>query len=468
MAAKCMLVGGTGSHVGKSWMAAAICRWLRRRGLRVAPFKAQNMSNNSFPCPAGGEIGRAQVVQAEACGLEPSSDMNPILLKPNSDNGSQVVLNGKVWKNLKAREYYEHFDFLLGQVQQAFARLAREYDFVVIEGAGSIAELNLRRTDLVNLGLAKLLQAPTLLVADIDRGGVFAAVYGTMALIEPEEAKLVRSFAVNRFRGDPALFHDGRRILEDKASRPCLGVFPYVHDLHIDEEDGVALDYLAPAPQDGPRIAILRFPRISNLTDFQLLRWADWIQSANDASYDIVILPGTKNPVADLAWMRSRGLDEWVRRQHEIGAVVLGICGGYQILGERIDDPFAVESGDGSVEGLGLLPVTTVLEREKVTQVVKGATPGGVRFPAYEIHMGKTTRPAGSSPFAYVEGREEGLRAGRCWGTYLHGALESVAVIGELFGVELPPVASKDFRYDRLADWFEESADTKLFEDLYL
>ena len=289
-----------------------------------------------------------------------------------------------------------------------------------------------------------------------------------MALIEPEEAKLVRSFAVNRFRGDPALFHDGRRILEDKASRPCLGVFPYVHDLHIDEEDGVALDYLAPAPQDGPRIAILRFPRISKLTDFQLLRWADWIQSANDASYDIVILPGTKNPVADLAWMRSRGLDEWVRRQHEIGAVVLGICGGYQILGERIDDPFAVESGDGSVEGLGLLPVTTVLEREKVTQVVKGATPGGVRFPAYEIHMGKTTRPAGSSPFAYVEGREEGLRAGRCWGTYLHGALESVAVIGELFGVELPPVASKDFRYDRLADWFEESADTKLFEDLYL
>ena len=278
-----MMVGGTGSHVGKSWMATAICRWLRRRGVAVAPFKAQNMSNNSFPCPQGGEIGRAQVTQAEACGLEPSPDMNTILLKPNSDQGSQVVLNGKAWKNLGAREYYEHYDTPARAVHEAYDRLASRFDYVVIEGAGSLAEINPRRTDLVNLGLARSLKAPVPLTADIDRGGVFAAVYGTLALVEPEEGKLIRSFAVNRFRGDPTLFRDGRKNLEQKASRPCLGVFPHLDGVHIDEEDGVALDYVIPAPSDGPRIAILRLPRISNPTDFQLLRWADWFDESADA-----------------------------------------------------------------------------------------------------------------------------------------------------------------------------------------
>ncbi len=274
--------------------------------------------------------------------------MNPILLKPNSDQGSQVVLNGKSWKNLGAREYYEHFDTLARAVHEAYDRLAARFDYVVIEGAGSLAEINLRRTDLVNLGLARSLGAAVLLTADIDRGGVFAAVYGTMALVEPEEAKLIRSFAVNRFRGDPSLFRDGREILEQKASRPCLGVFPHLDGVHIDEEDGVALDYVTPAPTDGPRIAVVRLPRISNLTDFQLLRWADWIHNDRDADYDIVILPGSKNPIADLASMRARGLDKWVIRRHAAGALVLGICGGYQILGERIEDPLALESDAGS------------------------------------------------------------------------------------------------------------------------
>ncbi len=468
MAAKCMMVGGTGSHVGKSWMATAICRWLRRRGLAVAPFKAQNMSNNSFPCPEGGEIGRAQVTQAEACGLEPSPDMNPILLKPNSDQGSQVVLNGKAWKNLGAREYYEHYDTLAGAVHEAYDRLAARYDYIVIEGAGSLAEINLRRTDLVNLGLARSLGAAVLLTADIDRGGVFAAVYGTMALVEPEEAKLIRSFAVNRFRGDPSLFRDGREILEQKASRPCLGVFPHLDGVHIDEEDGVALDYVTPAPTDGPRIAVVRLPRISNLTDFQLLRWADWVHNDRDVDYDIVILPGSKNPIADLAWMRARGLDKWVVRRHAAGALVLGICGGYQILGERIEDPLALESDAGSVNGLGLLPVTTVIERDKVTRAVAAQTPGGAAFSAYEIHMGRTTRPSGSKPFALVGDREEGIRDGRCLGTYLHGALEHAAVVEEVLSVRVPPAPDKDACYDRLADWFEEAADTKLFEELYL
>ena len=478
MAAKSMLIGGTGSHVGKSWMAVAICRWLRRRGIRVAPFKAQNMSNNSFPCVGGGEIGRAQVVQAEACGLAPSRDMNPILLKPNTDTSSQVVVQGKPWRNLSAREYYEHFDFLLERVQESYDRLAAAHDFIVIEGAGSLVELNLRRTDLVNLGLARRLGAPALLVGDIDRGGIFAAIYGTIDLLEPEDAQLIRAFAVNRFRGDPTLFEDGARLLAEKASRPCLGVFPYLDDVEIDEEDGVSPGHLRPRREGQPRIAILRFPRISNLTDFRLLRWAEWIHREEAGVFDVVILPGSKNPVADLGWMRSRGLDGWVRRQHAGGALVLGICGGYQMLGERIDDPLAVESAEGSVRGLGLLPVTTLLEPEKTTEVVQAQTPAGNTFTAYEIHMGKTQRPAGGIPFATVQGkdvegravqgREEGLRVGRCIGTYLHGALENESVIEELLGIKLPPAPSKDASYDRLADWFDETADTKLFESLYL
>jgi adenosylcobyric acid synthase len=278
MSARALMVGGTASHVGKSWMATAICRSLHRKGVRVAPFKAQNMSNNSYPCPGGGEIGRAQVAQAEACGLEPSPDMNPILLKPSSDGASQVVLQGEVWRNLTAAEYYRQYDFLLRKVDESYARLAAQYDFIVLEGAGSIAELNLRNMDLVNLGLAHHLNVPVLLVADIDRGGVFASICGTISLLEPDEASLIRAFAVNRFRGDPALFAGAVQLLEEKTARPCHGVFPFVEDVYLDEEDSVALDHWQPSPQDGLSIAILQFPRVSNHTDFQHLIGAFWIQ----------------------------------------------------------------------------------------------------------------------------------------------------------------------------------------------
>src|SRR6516165_7143261 len=232
--ARALMVAGTASHVGKSWMATAICRWMARQGWRVAPFKAQNMSNNSYPCAGGGEIGRAQVAQARACFLEPEPDMNPILLKPNSDTQSQVVLNGKVWRTLPAREYYSHFPYMLERVMDAYARLAARYEFIVLEGAGSISELNFKATDLVNLGLATRLNVPVLLTADIDRGGVFAAVVGSFALLDDHERRLVRSFAINRFRGDPSLFQDGARLLEGRTQKPCLGVFPYLHDVPLD------------------------------------------------------------------------------------------------------------------------------------------------------------------------------------------------------------------------------------------
>ncbi|MBI3681542.1 MAG: cobyric acid synthase [Acidobacteria bacterium] len=467
-----IFIGGTGSHAGKSWMAAAVCRFLKRRGYQVAPFKAQNMSLNSYPCREGGEIGRAQVAQAEACGLEPSADMNPILLKPNTDTESQVILLGKVWRNLPAHEYYLHFDFLLEQVLAAYGRLRAQYEFLVIEGAGSVSEINFRHVDLVNLGLARRLDAPGLLVADIDRGGVFASVAGTFAVLDQEERDVLRSFAVNRFRGDPALFGGGVRELENRAARKCLGVFPHLENVRLDEEDSVWFDRRAPRCGFGGDVAILQFPLCSNFTDFQLLPGAWWVDRPLGRQFRLVILPGSKNTLSDLAWMRARRLDDWVLRQHAGGARILGVCGGYQMLGEAIEDPHGIESDRGCAQGLGLLPVRTVLSPEKTTRVVEAQTPSGVRFSAYEIHMGVTARGHGFAPFAVVKDEPEGIRAGNCYGTYLHGALENPAVLEELRGAsppgEDPPVRDKDAAYDALADWFEQHADLRLFEELYL
>ena len=467
--ARALMVGGTASHVGKSWMATAICRWLARQGYRVAPFKAQNMSNNSYPCQVGGEIGRAQVEQAQACFLQPEPDMNPILLKPNSDIGSQVVLNGRMWNTLSSREYYQHFPFLLEQVVGAYRRLAARHEFIVMEGAGSIAELNLKRTDLVNLGLATRLGVPVLLVADIDKGGVFAAVAGTFALLEESERALVRGFAVNRFRGDPSLFQDGVEILETRTSKPCLGVFPYLPDAMLDEEDAVSLERREKRSSVNSSIAIVRFPRISNFSDFRLMPDARWVSHPVPGNFDYVILPGTKNTVGDLLWMRSVRLDQWVLQQHRQGSHIIGVCGGYQMLGESIEDPLCLESGTGRVDGLKLLPSRTLLRPEKTTRTVKAVTPAGHRFEAYEIHLGQTTQPEGIQPFAVLsDGTKDGIRLHRCTGTYLHGALEHPMVLSELLKQEVPVAPCRDAIYEKLADWFDNHVDHNRFKELYL
>jgi adenosylcobyric acid synthase len=465
--AKPIFVGGVASHAGKSWMATAICAWLRQRGHSVAPFKAQNMSNNSCACRCGAEIGRAQAAQAEACGLEPESDMNPILLKPQSDRGSQVVLDGRVWKTLAAREYYEHFDFLLDRVLAAYDRLSARFEYIVIEGAGSVAEMNLKSHDLCNLGLAHRLDAPGLLVADIDRGGVFASIIGTYCLLDDTEKALLRSFAVNRFRGDAALFAPGVEILQARTGRPCLGVFPMAREIELDPEDGVCLEDAGPRRDLGLRVAIVRLPHISNFTDFRLLTpFAEWITRPADSRFDVVVLPGTKNTIGDLKWLRAAGLADWVVAQSAAGAKVIGICGGYQMLGESIADPLGVESA-GEVEGLGLLPVRTTMRAEKTVRPVQASTPSGISFAAYEIHIGETTRHSGAAPFATLaDGAADGLRLGSHIGTYLHGALECPRVLSELLGTPVPEPTPKRRNYELLAEWFDQHQ--RGFQELYL
>ena len=456
MKARPLFIGGTSSNAGKSWMATAICAWLRRRGVAVAPFKAQNMSNNSYPCRGGGEIGRAQVAQAEACGLEPEPAMNPILLKPNGGL-SQVVVNGRVWKTLLPRAYYAHFNELLPEVLAAYEDLARRFDVIVVEGAGSVSELNLRPHDLVNLGLVTRIRAPWLLVADVERGGVFASVIGTVGLLDADERALFRGFAINKFRGDASLFDEGVRILEAQTGSPCFGVFPYAEDIRLDAEDSLALDVRprAPAPR-GASLAIVRLPHLSNATDFRLLTWADWVTSPPARRYDFIVLPGSKNTIADLRWLRAQGLDEWIVGERTRGATVIGVCGGFQMLGRTIRDPHGVESAAGAADGLGLVSAETTLTTDKTTRVIGATTPGGVRFTAYEIHLGVTTLGARTDPFARLDdGTADGVRAKGVVGTYLHGALEHAAVCSELFGVPISAGTAKDAEYRRLADWFE-------------
>ena len=435
--------------------------------MSVAPFKAQNMSNNSYPCRDGGEIGRAQVAQAEACGLEPETAMNPILLKP-SGGVSQVVVRGRVWKTLPPREYYEHADGLRGTVLEAYHDLAGRFDVVVIEGAGSVTELNLRDHDIVNLDLVTRLHAPWLLVADIERGGVFASVIGTVQLVTPEERALFRGFAINKFRGDPSLFDEGVRILEARTASRCFGVFPYAADISLDAEDSLALETRPRTrPPAGARIAIAHFPHLSNATDFRLLTWADWLTTPPAGDYDFVILPGSKNTMADLGWLRASGLADWLLAQRQRGAVLVGICGGFQMLGRTIRDPAGVESASGEVDGLGVLPAETELTRDKATRAVAATTRGGVAFGGYEIHLGKTTvdRDAPAAPFARLDdGADEGVWMDGVIGTYLHGAFEHAGVCAEVFGVTPPAVASKAEGYRRLAVWFEQHA--RHLEDL--
>jgi adenosylcobyric acid synthase len=437
------MIQGTSSSVGKSLLTAGLCRAFARRGVRVAPFKAQNMSNNAAVCADGAEIGRAQAVQATAAGVDPTADMNPVLLKPEADARSQVVVLGRHWQTLRAATFYRRKEELWPVVTAALDRLRSAHDLVLIEGAGSPVELNLRALDIINMAVARHARAPVLLVGDIDRGGIFAQLLGTLWLLEPGDRALVRGLVVNRFRGDRALFADGVRILEERGGVPVLGVVPYLKGLTIPEEDAVALDVQgANIRVPGIDVAVVRLPHIANFDDFDSLREEPGVGLRYAATVEelgrphAVILPGTKSTVADLEWLRSQGLAEAIQTLAGQGVAVVGICGGYQMLGRVIRDPQGVESGRPATEGLGLLPIDTVFGATKATYQVQGRVRGGPGWlgavagrevEGYEIHLGvsdggrawleiarRNDQPAGHSDGAVTED-------GRVWGCYLHG-----------------------------------------------
>ena len=466
--ARVIMLQGTASHAGKTVLAAALCRIYARRGYAVAPFKAQNMALNSAVTATGDEMGRAQVFQAQAAGLEPHVDMNPVLLKPSSGSACQVVVMGKPVGHLSVAGYHAYQAEVWPVVTAALARLRAASDLVVIEGAGSSAEINLRDSDIVNMKVARHAQAPVLLVGDIDRGGVFAALVGHMELFSPAERELVRGFVVNKFRGDAAQLESGLTFLEERTGVPTLGVVPWLEGWRGDEEDSVALDAagsLSPGarPADGPhaalRIAVVRLPFLSNTTDFEALAGepdvaVDFVDTpAELGGAAAVVLPGTKSTVADLAWLRERGLAAALAQAAAAGVPVIGICGGYQMLGRRILDPGAIESCDGETDGLGLLDVETTFAGEKRTVRVAGETSGaalaaaGTALRGYEIHQGRTTVPAGVRPLTWLravagEGgsgaaaggasaafHQDGAVSadGRVCGTYLHGLFDEAA-----------------------------------------
>jgi adenosylcobyric acid synthase len=444
-----LLVAGTTSDAGKSVLTAGLCRWLARQGVKVAPFKAQNMSLNSAVTVDGAEIGRAQAVQAAAAGIEPEAAMNPVLLKPGSDRTSQVVLLGKPYADVSAVSYREHKAALLEVSLECLADLRRRFDMVVCEGAGSPAEINLRSTDIANMGLARAAGLPVLVVGDINPGGVFAALFGTVALLSREDQALVAGFVINKFRGDVALLEPGLAMLQQLTGRPTYGVLPWTEGLELDVEDSLGLSVpVAPVPalgRDVLRVSVIRLPRLSNWTDVDalrsepgvLVRFATTPEELADA--DLVVLPGSRATVQDLAWLRTRGLADVLAERARTQRPVLGICGGYQMLGRSVVD--GVESRAGEVAGLGLLPVRTVFGPDKVLGRPVGSYGPHAVTTAYEIHHGVIAREGGEALFA----PDEGCRAGSVLGTVWHGALESDGVRRALLG-EVAEAAGRDWQ----------------------
>jgi adenosylcobyric acid synthase len=475
-----LLVAGTHSDAGKSVVVAGICRWLAREGIRVAPFKAQNMALNSYVTREGAEIGRAQAAQAAAAFVEPEAAMNPVLLKPSAERRTQVIVRGKPWATASARSYQGMKEDLLPVVLDSLEDLRRRFDVVVCEGAGSPAEINLRPYDLANMGLARAAKLPVLLVGDIDRGGLFASLYGTIALLSPEDQAHVGGFLVNKFRGDPAVLAPGLGQLEHLTGRPFFGTLPYVPGLELDGEDSLALDApretKPPLGRDVLRVAVARLGRISNFTDFDALAHEPGVSvtfttsAAEILAADLAVLPGTKATVADLADLRSRGLDQAFAERARRGLPTLGVCGGYQMLGERIVD--GVESGEAKVFGLGLLPVETVFEEEKLLARPSGWAPefGDAEVSGYEIRHGRVIRHGGDPLFA-TGGSDGGCRVGPVFGTSWHGVMESDAfrrsflqwVAGER-GLDWTPgkesfADAREERLEKLGDLIAENVD---------
>lgn len=493
---KTLMVQGTTSDAGKSVMVAGLCRLLQRRGLSVAPFKPQNMALNSAVTADGGEIGRAQAVQARACGLPPHIDMNPVLLKPNSDTGAQVIIHGKALSNMEAQAYHDYKKVALEAVLTSHRRLGERYDWVIVEGAGSPAEINLRANDIANMGFAEAVDCPVILIADIDRGGVFAHLVGTLALLAESEQRRVCGFMINRFRGDIALLQSGLDWLEDHTGKPVLGVIPYLHDLHLEAEDAISTSQHQDQAQI--RVVVPVLSRISNHTDFDVLRMHPQVdlkfigKGQAIPPCELVILPGSKSVCRDLDFLRDNDWDEQLQRHLRYGGKVLGICGGFQMLGTAVHDPLGIEGPSGSRDGLKLLDMETILAEEKILRQVQGrcitplqpGQPGDAPMPdneiagqeivGYEIHAGRSSGAALSRPFAALKpqgGDQQHFDGavsadGQVAGTYVHGVFDQEAARNAILqwaGVR--EVRSLDYEalieanLDRLADAIEQAVD---------
>lgn len=436
---------GTASSVGKSLLAAAFCRIFKQDGYQVAPFKSQNMSLNSFITSKGLEMGRAQVFQAEAAGIEPRVEMNPILLKPTTDVGSQVIVNGEVKENMAASQYFKYKAQLGKMVNETYHQLAEEFEIMVLEGAGSPAEINLKDGDIVNMGMAQMAESPVILIGDIDRGGVFASLYGTVELLEPEERQLVKGIIINKFRGDVTLLKPGLRQLEDLIDIPVLGVVPYL-DIQIDDEDSVTERFKGRKSGEGLKVQVILLPHISNFTDFTPLEMEEdlilsYVRRPEELDEpDLLIIPGSKNTLEDRRYLQHSGWDSTLRRFARDGGLLLGICGGYQILGKMLHDPYNTESSLKSLPGLGILDVTTEMAEEKTTRQVEGVwqyednyyfvNMSGMKITGYEIHMGLTQQEQGVEKPIYIEQDQSwdgGInQQGNIVGTYLHGIFENL------------------------------------------
>lgn len=469
---------GTGSDVGKSIINAGFCRIFKQDGYSPAPFKAQNMSLNSFAGIDGLELGRAQAVQAEACGIEPCSEMNPILLKPTSHQNAQVVLNGKPIGNQSAKAYFlgTDRDALFAEAMKAYHKLESQYNPMVIEGAGSISEINLREKDITNMRVGLAVNAAVILVADIDRGGVFGSVYGTLELLPPEERTLIKGILINKFRGDIDLFTEGRKMLEQLTGVPVVGVVPYFRDIHIDDEDSVVIDHKSGKTKDGlVNVAVVLLRRMSNFTDFNVLERIPEINlfyTANPEEIekaDVVVIPGSKNTMADLEHLRKTGLAKAILNSHEKGSAVFGICGGYQMMGREIHDPENVEGTVNSMPGLGLLPVVTTLTSEKRTvqsEFTFRDEPGICK--GYEIHMGQTVVQEGVALAQLSDSTSDGCFLNeKTWGTYLHGIFDNWVVVQSILKSCGKETTMQEFnypeykneQYNKLADHIRESCD---------
>ena len=491
--AKAIMVQGTMSNVGKSVVAAGLCRIFRQDGYKAAPFKSQNMALNSFITREGLEMGRAQVMQAEAAGVEPVVAMNPILLKPTNDIGSQVIVNGEVVGTMSARDYFAMKKSLIPDIMKAYRYLEENYDIIVIEGAGSPAEINLKQDDIVNMGMARLAKAPVLLVGDIDRGGVFAQLVGTVELLEPAEQKMVKGLIINKFRGDKTILDPGVVMLEKMTGIPVVGVTPYLQ-VSLEDEDSLSERLDGTRKVDQIDLAVIRLPRISNFTDFNVFESIEGVSVRYVSSVrqlgnpDMILLPGTKNTMRDLLWMRQCGLEAAILKTVRKGTVLFGVCGGYQMLGNSITDAEGVEEG-GTIRGMGLLDMDTVFEREKARTRVEGTflAPGGVLqelsglpLYGYEIHMGRSTGGEGLQPLTAIEdgisgaSKQEGAWQGNVYGTYVHGvfdreesasgvvrALAKAKGITEEMGTAVDFAAFKETQYDLLAAGLREHLDMK-------